>query len=331
MEILPRCHAQGSYGYTATTNKLETVSIKNADELYAAVPLGAAKLEGKLQQAGELSVSMTFVGRYALDKLELARDKLTGQCDKATHLIAAMTAGAFELATVASAQVGAKADVVGTGAGASSESAREVLNRDGDPRACADSASSADKPPAGCGALLRVEVEPLEGFLRGKSAQTLKVRPEGVSKIHIDSNVPTLLLVRRDPTGLMHEPVCRAPCDEWVDGRQGELFQLRESDDWVGPEFRLQQLPAEVAITATRTSKKNDIMHISSWVAMAVGAIGILGGAFNLAKLGEDEERVPYYVGFGFGIGVPAAVTGVLLFLNYDAEYDLENIPGSSP
>src|SRR5579862_7647544 len=43
MEILGRCRAKGSYGYTATTRKRDTITLRDADDLYANVPVGAAK------------------------------------------------------------------------------------------------------------------------------------------------------------------------------------------------------------------------------------------------------------------------------------------------
>ena len=68
MEVLASCNAPGKYGYTAITPKHDHVAIRNADDLYANIPLGAARLEGKLERAGELDVDMSIVGRYASDR-----------------------------------------------------------------------------------------------------------------------------------------------------------------------------------------------------------------------------------------------------------------------
>jgi hypothetical protein len=46
MEVLASCNAPGKYAYTAITPKHDHLSIKNEDDLYATIPLGAARLEG---------------------------------------------------------------------------------------------------------------------------------------------------------------------------------------------------------------------------------------------------------------------------------------------
>ncbi len=161
MEVLPRCRAPGAYGYTAFTRKDDRIVMRDADELYANVPLGAARLEGKLQKVGELDVAMTVVGKYEADKATVRKDELEGDCAEATHIVSAITAGAFEFFAGAEAEAGGGATVLGAGAGAKSGSQRELLNRDGDKAAC-DKATPADKePPPQCGAFLRLEVVPL--------------------------------------------------------------------------------------------------------------------------------------------------------------------------
>lgn len=161
MEVLRQCKLPGTYGYTPVTRKADHIAIKNADELYASIPIHAAQFEAKLQQSGELDVNMTIVGSYEADRAAVRVDELSGNCKDATHFISAITAGAFEFSAGAAANVGGGASVGSLGAGADSTAEREVLNRDGYKAAC-DRATGSDKePPDGCGALLRVEVVPL--------------------------------------------------------------------------------------------------------------------------------------------------------------------------
>ncbi|MBI4703177.1 MAG: hypothetical protein HY744_18830 [Deltaproteobacteria bacterium] len=157
MVLLPHCKAPGTYRYSALTPKQDTITIKNEDELYASIPIYAARFEGKLASAGELNVVMTIVGRYDTDRPEVRADELDGMCQGATHVIAGLAVGAFEFFAGAAAEVGAGAEVLGAGAGARSRAKREMLNRDGQPNEC-QAGSAAPSPPAGCGALLRVEV-----------------------------------------------------------------------------------------------------------------------------------------------------------------------------
>lgn len=164
MEVLASCNAPGKYGYTAITPKHDHVAIRNEDDLYANIPLGAARLEGKLEHAGELDVDMSIVGRYASDRAVVRADELQGpDCAKATHVVGALTVGAFDFYASAAAKAGAGGStaVGGIGAGGSTSNSKELLNSDGTMSRC-DGATTADgKPPEGCGAILRLEVVPL--------------------------------------------------------------------------------------------------------------------------------------------------------------------------
>jgi len=162
MEVLASCNAPGKYAYTAITPKRDHVAIRNEDDLYANIPLGAAKLEGKLERAGELDVDMSIVGRYASDRAVVSAGELQGpDCTKATHVVTALTIGAFDFSAGSGASVGASATVGGAGGGASSSSAKEMLNSDGTRSACDTAKTSDSKPPEACGAILRLEVVPL--------------------------------------------------------------------------------------------------------------------------------------------------------------------------
>ncbi len=161
MEVLGQCSAKGSYGYAGLTRKRSRVTMKDADELYANIPAGAARLEGKLAKAGELNVTMMIVGRLEADKTSVRADELQGNCAGATHLITAVTVGQFDFFAGADAEVGAGATIAGAGVGGKSAAKREMLNQDGEEAACLKSTAGDKAAPDGCGALLRIEVVPL--------------------------------------------------------------------------------------------------------------------------------------------------------------------------
>jgi hypothetical protein len=162
MEVLASCNAPGKYGYTAITPKHDHVAIKNEDDLYAAIPLGAAHLEGKLESAGELDVDMAIVGRYASDRAVVRADELQGpDCSKATHVVSALEVGAFDFYAGAGTSVGASAGAMGAGGGGNAKASKELLNSDGRMNGCDAATTSDGKPPDGCGAILRLEVVPL--------------------------------------------------------------------------------------------------------------------------------------------------------------------------
>ena len=75
MEVLRQCKVPGSYVYTPVTRKEDQVSIRNADELYATIPVHAASFEGKLAASGRLDVAMTIVGGYEAERTTVRVDR----------------------------------------------------------------------------------------------------------------------------------------------------------------------------------------------------------------------------------------------------------------
>lgn len=166
LEVLPRCRVpEAHYGYRGVTLKAERVAIASADELYAQMPVGAAKLEAALERSGALSVSLSTVGIYELDAREVSVSRLEGRCDGATHVVQAVAVGAYELLAGQAAVLAAGASVRGGVAevGASSSAERSVLSRDGDVSACELASTEDGIPMPGCGAPLRLELAELTG------------------------------------------------------------------------------------------------------------------------------------------------------------------------
>jgi hypothetical protein len=158
LKIVPSCSLpETAYRYVGTTRKHDEDHIRNADDLYAKLPLGATRLEGTLARAGELSVGMTIVGRYQLDR-NVTKSQLVGDCHEATHVITALTVGAFAFSAGARAKVAGEASAFGGSAGGSTESQRDVLTEDGSDDACNKATEEDKQAPAGCGALIRIEL-----------------------------------------------------------------------------------------------------------------------------------------------------------------------------
>jgi hypothetical protein len=159
LRVLPRCTAGASYDYLEVSPKREAVSIRNATELYASLPVGAARLEGELERSGQLTVDMAIRARFQLHAG--APVQLEGSCEGATHLVAGATVGAFELRSGATRALSGEAVVpiggVPVAAGASHESERGLLTVDGDLERCAQEGTSAER----CRALVQLELGPL--------------------------------------------------------------------------------------------------------------------------------------------------------------------------
>jgi hypothetical protein len=161
LEVLSRCRAPVKYGYTGGTRKIDKIVMKDADDLYANVPVGAAALEATLKRSGQLTVAMNLVGRYESADAIVGVDELQGECTGATHFVYGVTVGAFDFFAGGEASMGASANFLGAGAGAHSESERSSLSSDGDMTACEKATPDDKGPPAQCGALVRIEVVPL--------------------------------------------------------------------------------------------------------------------------------------------------------------------------
>jgi hypothetical protein len=101
---------------------------------------------------------MTIVGEYGADGEPPAVDQLEGDCKGATHVVSALTVGAFSFYSGSSKEIGGSATVMGAGAGAESSKKSESLSRDGDTKACAVSKRGDATPPENCGSLMRLEL-----------------------------------------------------------------------------------------------------------------------------------------------------------------------------
>ncbi|HPH65842.1 MAG TPA: tetratricopeptide repeat protein, partial [Kofleriaceae bacterium] len=89
------------------------------------------------------------------------KSDLKGSCEGATHYVRAVTVGAFVVASGSQAELGANVKIMGKGANAGSASKTQINSEDGDVEACQKSTSDDKKAPDQCGALVRLELEPI--------------------------------------------------------------------------------------------------------------------------------------------------------------------------
>lgn len=161
MQVLSRCELEGGYDYHPLTHKRDELRIRDRDALWAKIPLGAARLESALSREGQLNVDMMVVGQREAN-VDQARVLGNGSaCSGATHIVTAMTVGAFSLYTGSAVEGGVQASVHGAGAGGRLARSTETLRSDGDLAQCSGATPGEQQPPDQCGALLRVELAPL--------------------------------------------------------------------------------------------------------------------------------------------------------------------------
>ena len=112
-----------------------------------------------LSRAGERQAAVPPMGeRIGVDD---PLDDFRGDCEGATHVISALTVGAFKLTTLAEAQVGGGGSFMVAGADAMSDARRATLNQDGNLPACESGTAHDWSPPDGCAAPVRLEVSSL--------------------------------------------------------------------------------------------------------------------------------------------------------------------------
>lgn len=173
MQLLKNCRVEGTYGFIGTTLKEQVVSLADENEIHANLPLSgigiAGKIGGELQQGATLDVAMAMIGKRKTTVRELSRDALDSACKGATHFVQGATIGAFAMKTVAKGHAGTTDEIFGIGAGASTSSDKQVMNKDGDLDACRKADPDGSEPPAQCGAVLRLELNQITN----ESAKTL--------------------------------------------------------------------------------------------------------------------------------------------------------------
>jgi hypothetical protein len=173
MEVLRGCRADAAYRYASITPKEEGLVFHTTDELDAAMPIHAVRLEAKLREKRSLNVGMTIVGMYESDARGWRGTDLQGDCTGATHVVRALAVGAFEISASAAVSAGVSVKAPIGGAGATHDEAREVLHRDGTKSACAKATLRDAGPPYDCGAPLRLEVAAIQFERTGGGVQPL--------------------------------------------------------------------------------------------------------------------------------------------------------------
>jgi len=116
-ELLSNCVGAGNYEYTPySANEHKTAH--NANELYAQLPIGAARLTGKLSGSRGLRTDYMLVGQYALPPETMPRkgDLRGADCDRATHVVSSVYVGGFALVTGEARTLDDAATVFGAGA-----------------------------------------------------------------------------------------------------------------------------------------------------------------------------------------------------------------------
>lgn len=157
----------GTYGKAiATSGTVESLAVKNMDELYAKLPLGAATFGTEVSRGKALDLSYFVSGTVNATRDSVYREDLKPQdrCAEATHFVSSYALGAFSLASVDKASLAANASAAGFGGGGKTSSEAAALKKGGDMTTC----TSMD--PHACRVPIRLTLRPVTGGGRPTAA-----------------------------------------------------------------------------------------------------------------------------------------------------------------
>ena len=181
LEVLP-CVAGGptSYRfepYSANEHKVA----HNASELFAQLPVGAARLAGSIKGNRSLRTDYMLAGQYGLlTGTSFKLSDLRGPrdvCERATHVVSAVYVGAFAMAAGESRAIESSVSLLGVGAGGKGLAEVESLGEEGNAEACRASQADA-KESTRCAVPLRIGLLALEGASPPPIASPPSVAPE---------------------------------------------------------------------------------------------------------------------------------------------------------
>ena len=164
LELLPNCIGQGArYTFRPYPEK-QTKSAHNAQELYAELPLGSARLHGKLKGQKMIRTDYMLVGTASLPAgSTFLRTSLVGDCARATHVISSVYLGGSQMYAGDARDIEGGASVYAiAGGGVDWASKAERLDSAGDTDACQNAARDG-KESMLCAVPLRVGLLALSG------------------------------------------------------------------------------------------------------------------------------------------------------------------------
>jgi hypothetical protein len=159
LRIVDTCKIPGSYAWKRTTLSTDMTDIHDDDDLYAKLPLGAVALSGQLKTSGSLHVQTTVAGQMQL--VGTVGEATSGaECARATHLVTALSVGAFKLVAGGEASGNAGIDAHGTAGihGSTSEN-KQILRAAGDAASCEH--ATKDEPNAECRSPIQIFLTPI--------------------------------------------------------------------------------------------------------------------------------------------------------------------------
>ncbi len=166
LEVL-NCVGKGAEYKFSPYSATETKTAKSQRDLFAELPIGAARLGGKVGGGRALRTDYMLAGLLATPVMKtFPADQLDGDCDRATHVVSKVYLGGFAMAAGESEALSATASIFGVGAGGSQDRTAERLAREGNADAC-EKAQREGTREVGCSVPLRIGLTRIEGRAAG--------------------------------------------------------------------------------------------------------------------------------------------------------------------
>jgi hypothetical protein len=284
MRLLPQCRPAGSYAWRRTTISSDVVEIRDADELYAKLPLGAASLEGELQRSGRLAVQTTVSGQMHLAEFDPNAFPKDMACMGATHVVSALSVGAFKLKSGGAAAVKGSVSAASIGsAGGGSQREESLMREAGSPEKCEQATDAAAN--MSCASPIQVFLRPLPHLVADQGLP-------GMIKVRF-------LPVRGDPAwavGSGERVLCGTPCEKWLDPaipynyrkKAPNDFIITPKDDVVElPDLRPQLALQRVQVEVKPTDKA--LLALGIVGTSFFGAAVLAGTTFTAVGFGADN------------------------------------------
>jgi hypothetical protein len=322
MRVVPSCRLPGRYLWYRTTLATDSSEISDEASLWAKLPLGAASLSGELAGSGKLSMKTLVAGHLRLEDSRPEQALHTAGCERATHLVEAVSLGVFSLTRGASRSGKAGAGVGQFDAGVNGKREASAVRAAGDAEACAR--TTADGPDPSCASPIQVHLAAVPG--RGAA-----VGPPGTVRVDFLSGSSD----RRWDVTYDDEVICTTPCSRWLDPLRPVSLRTRE-DGWAGRPDRLQLAhlgPAAsgsgaVSLVATPTR----VGRLATGITFtALGGMAAITGTALLGAGCSDPDRSGLCTGGGISLAVGALVTTGAVLLILDSLPQAEVFPSGRP
>jgi hypothetical protein len=160
LEVLPRCRVPGAYRWAAASQSSQIIAIDTKADLGAKFPFaGPVNLGAMLETHGRVGVEYHTIGELKSDLDEVRIEALQGDCRGASHVIASLSVGAYELfaGDKQSGRVDASVPAA-VGASGGAERSYEHIDRGGDEAACQAATKKDVEPPHRCDSILAIEL-----------------------------------------------------------------------------------------------------------------------------------------------------------------------------